>query len=353
VRQVLPPKRKKNQIWLETLTELLGDLVMQIVLEIRSGSLKGNIVRLERGRTLRFGRTSKVEHVFPDDNLMSGAHFAVDYDERGCHIRDLNSGNGTLLNGKKVAEAILQNRDEITAGRTQFLVRFEAENAEAPAPPPLAIQPLPAVPAPWQPLPQPKAAAPAAKPVSPAPPQAAQEPAAPQTPQERLLNFLRKEFQPLYALLDAAREPSVLKVIYESKEEYQSLYEGASGAQLAHFAPYLVRIPQKSPLMDTLVQQAWAKSWGVYLTCDQPLKDLRTHFRHFLIVKLPDGRVVNFRYYDPRVLRVFLPTCLPEEANQFFGPVKHFLVEAEDPNLALQFRHGANGAEKKEFRLGS
>jgi hypothetical protein len=326
---------------------------MQLVLEIRSGPRKGSLVRLERGRTFRFGRTSKAELVFPDDNLMSGVHFAVNYDEKGCHIWDLKSGNGTFLNAKRVAEAILQNGDHITAGQTQFLVRFENEKIEAPAPAPMAAQPSHAATPAWQPLPAPRAVSPAPKPVSTLSPQPAQEPAAPQTPQERLLNFLRKEFQPLYALLDAAREPSVLKVIYESKEEYQSLYEGASGAQLAHFAPYLVRIPQKSPLLDTLVQQAWAKSWGVYVNCDVPLRDLRTHFRHLLMAKLHDDRIVNFRYYDPRVLRVFLPTCLPEEAKQFFGPIKYFLTEAEDPNLALQFRRGDKGTEKKEFHLAS
>jgi hypothetical protein len=169
--------------------------------------------------------------------------------------------------------------------------------------------------------------------------------------QQSLLAMLRGELQALYALLDAAREPSVFKVILESKGEYQSLYEGAPGAQLAHFAPHLVRVPQRSPLLDKLVEQAWARSWGIYIACDQSLKELRTHFRRFLMVKLPDGRSVYFRYYDPRVLRIFLPTCLPEDANQFFGPVKHFLLEAEDPNLALQFRCGPKGVEKKEFRL--
>ncbi len=28
-----------------------------------------------------------------------------------------------------------------------------------------------------------------------------------------------------------------------------------------------------------------------------------------------------FRYYDPRVLRVYLPTCSPAEFARFFGPI--------------------------------
>jgi hypothetical protein len=112
-----------------------------------------------------------------------------------------------------------------------------------------------------------------------------------------------------------------------------------------------VRIPEKSPLLQKLVQQAWAKSWGVFLTCDQPLKDLRTHFRKLLMVKLPDGKQVNFRYYDPRVLRLFLPTCTVDEIAQFFGPVKQFLLESEDPKLAVRFTRGPNGTAQKEFHL--
>ncbi len=328
---------------------------MKIILEIRSGSSAGTKILLKPGQPFRIGRTPKADHSFPDDKLMSGVHFAIGYDDKGCRIRDLNSSNGTFLNGKKVAEATLQNADEIVAGRTKFLVRIESEKVEAPAPPPRATAQRPSAAAPptsAKLAPSSPAASAAALP-PPAPRKPTPKPPVPQTPQERLLALLRQDFQPLYALLDAAREPSVLKVIFESKEEYQSLYEGAAGAQLTHFAPYLVRIPPKSPLLDTLVQQAWAKSWGVYLTCGQPLKDLRTHFRHFLTVKLPDGKQVSFRYYDPRVLRLFLPTCNVEEITQFFGPVKHFLVEAEDPSLALQFTRGTKGAEKKELRLAS
>lgn len=332
---------------------------MRVLLEIGSGSNAGTKLPLAQGKPLRIGRTSKADQAFPDDKQMSSLHFAIECTDKGCRVRDLNSSNGTFLNGKKIKEAILQNGDEILAGRTKFRLRIESESVEeprpasrpaSPAPRPAASGPPP-TPLPQAPPPRAPVPAPAAKSV--APPQPAPEPAIPQTPEQRLQALLRKDFQPLYALLDAAREPSVLKVIFESKEEYQSLYEGAQGAQLTHFAPYLVRIPDKSPLLEKLVQQAWAKSWGVFLTCDQPLKDLRTHFRKLLMVKLPDGKQVAFRYYDPRVLRIFLPACNVDEIAQFFGPVKQFLMEAEDPKLALRFTRGPKGAEKKELPLAS
>lgn len=321
---------------------------MQIFLEIRSGPNAGTQIPLTPGQPLRIGRTNKAEHAFPNDPRLSGVHCAFECDARGCRVRDLDSSNGTFLNGARIKEATLANGDEIRAGNTILVFRIVAQESRAPLP----SQPKP---------PTPPVDAPAAPHLlftdtSPAAPRSSAmwpgaQPLPPVVPQLRLPDLLRKDFQPLYALLDASREPSVLKVILESKEEHQSLYEGPQGAQLTHFAPYLIRIPPKSALLDTLVHQAWSKSWGVFLTSDKPLKDLRTHFRHFLTVKLPDGQQVYFRYYDPRVLRLFLPTCLPEETTQFFGPVKQFLIEAEDPNLALHFTRGPKGTEKKELHL--
>jgi hypothetical protein len=104
-------------------------------------------------------------------------------------------------------------------------------------------------------------------------------------------------------------------------------------------------------LLQTLVDKAWSNNWGVFLTSDASLKDLRAHFRNFLMVKLPDGKQVYFRFYDPKVLRLFLPTCLPKETDEFFGPTKQFLSESDDPNLGLQFVRGAKGVMKKELQL--
>ena len=354
---------------------------MKIVLEIKSGPRVGGSLSLHTGEPLRIGRTDKADHAFPDDKSMSGLHFAVEYGERGCRLLDLNSSNGTFLNGARVKEATLANGDQIRAGATIFVVRMLRDDSPLTAQPTTptapgvekpataqAAAPLPqAPPASYKPanLPassQPPASAPLkpgelpsfplsaprpAFPIEPPPP----KPPAPAPRPPRLQDLLGKDFQPLYALLDAAREPSVLKVIYESKEEFQSLYEGAQGQQLAHFAPYLIRIPQHSKLIDTLAERGWSKSWGVFVTCDKPLKEVRTHFRHFLNVKLPDGSTVYFRYYDPRVLRLFLPTCLPEETDQFFGPVKQFLMEAEDPATALHFLRGPQGPAQRELHL--
>jgi hypothetical protein len=175
--------------------------------------------------------------------------------------------------------------------------------------------------------------------------------APPNAVHERLLALLRGEFQPLYAVLDAAREPSVLKVLFESKEQYQSLYEGPSGSELAHFAPYLIRLRSESPLLEKVVRQGWGKNWGMYLTSAGTLEEIRRHFRNFLLVKMPDGKEVYFRFYDPRVTRVFLSTCTPEDTTQLFGPIQNYLVEDETPEQLLCFIDSGRGSQKTPIGL--
>jgi pSer/pThr/pTyr-binding forkhead associated (FHA) protein len=292
---------------------------MELVLQIQTGPLAGQKIRVAPDKPVRFGRRNIADFVLPDDTHMSSLHFMIECDEKGSLLRDLASSNGTLVNGRRVAAAAavyLAHGDLIVAGETRFLV-------EIVKPEPIVVPPAP---------------------------QPSLESVA-ETPQSKLLALLRKDFQPLYAVLDAALEPDVLKVLFESKEQYLSLYEGPQGAQLTHFAPYVVRLPKESSLLEILVEKGWGKSWGIFLTCAEPLERLRKHFRQFLMVKMPDGKQAYFRFYDPRVLRVYLPTCTADETRQFFGPIKHYLMEDEKPDKLLQFANAGHGVDKKLIGL--
>ena len=50
------------------------------------------------------------------------------------------------------------------------------------------------------------------------------------------------------------------------------------------------------------------------------------------------GRKLVFRYYDPRVLRAYLPTCFADELKTVYGGIECFYTESEDPNQLLEFR---------------
>jgi len=285
---------------------------MPIFLVVQSGPRTGQRTRLNPGQTLRVGRTPKSDLAFAEDNLMSSIHFALECAADTCQLRDLNSRNGTSLNGQKVTQSNLQNGDKIVAGATTFLLQMEGIQSPVIEAPPLPAPPLPAD----------------------------------ATLHDRLLHLFRHNFQPLYAILDTARDIKIYALLLNCKEEHQSLYEGQEGAKLSQVAPYLVRLKQDSLLLETLVREGWGQNWGVYLTCTREFQEVRKHFRHFLEVQLPDGKQVYFRFYDPRVLRVFLPTCTPEDTTQIFGLVQNYLLEDEKPQNLFSFVNTAKGAEK-------
>jgi len=319
-----------------------------VILEIKEGPAAARKIPLTPGRSFRVGRSIRADLALPDDQVMSNFHFALQCKDDRCRIRDLQSRKGTFVSDRKIAEAPPHDGGEIAAGQTRFSVSCEKAEGPMSLPsqcasiaPPQSVTPLPVAPSP-----QPRAGAPVLMPSK-----QSESPNVSATPQERLLAMLCGEFQPLYAILDAAVEPDVLKVLYESKQERQSLFDGEEGAQLAHFAPYLVRLTQESPLLEILVRQAWGKSWGVYLTCGLPLQDLRAHLRQFVTVRVPKGRQAYFRFYDPRILRAFLPTCRPAENKQFFGAVTHFLMEDETPDTLVRFSMTSNGLKRSTVAL--
>jgi pSer/pThr/pTyr-binding forkhead associated (FHA) protein len=117
---------------------------MGIALQVKSGPFAGQIVTIRMGQSFVIGRTAdRAQFAVPHDKEMSGAHFAVECHEKGCHLRDLKSSNGTFLNGARAKEAALANGDEIKSGQTIFVVRIVADNSLSgiPASPQTIAQP--------------------------------------------------------------------------------------------------------------------------------------------------------------------------------------------------------------------
>lgn len=150
-------------------------------------------------------------------------------------------------------------------------------------------------------------------------------------------------------VLDAARSPRVLPVLGASRAASASLYDGWKAQELAEVAPYLAEVAAGSPLWDALLGEPWGDAWGVWLRSDAAFDAVRRHLRRFLRVQGEDGRRMLFRWYDPRVLRAYLPTCTDDERRAFHGPVGAFVVEAEAPRGALRFTPAR--AEPEAFTL--
>jgi hypothetical protein len=150
-----------------------------------------------------------------------------------------------------------------------------------------------------------------------------------------------------YAILDGASVEGVLDKLGQENPEHVCLYRGEMEPDLAECAPYLIALKEGTPFTDWVLQEGWGKHWGIFALAATDLKETRKHFRTFLIVKDPDGKKLYFRYYDPRVLRIYLPTCNAQELKAVFGPVQAYLFEDEAPSTLLRFST-PNGDLRKE-----
>src|SRR5437763_1245062 len=119
----------------------------------------------------------------------------------------------------------------------------------------------------------------------------------------------------LYMLLDAARDPRIYGWLTEFGEAVQqrSLYQGDVGDSLAHVSPYLLAVREDQPDSLRFAEAGLGQSWGLFVTSTAGFDDVRRHLRKFNIVYREDGTPLVFRFYDPRVLRAFLPTCTDSE----------------------------------------
>lgn len=98
---------------------------MQVILEAIAGPHRGRKVLLRSGQAATIGRTERADFVFPHDAQMSSVHFALELSRRGCLLRDLQSTNGTRVQGTAVAEIMLEEGNEVAAGQTLFSVHLE------------------------------------------------------------------------------------------------------------------------------------------------------------------------------------------------------------------------------------
>jgi len=154
-----------------------------------------------------------------------------------------------------------------------------------------------------------------------------------------------------YCLLDAARGPRVFEALRWSARPQAPLYRGALPPEIERVAPYLVELGGDHAFTRRVLAEGWGASWGCFLVAGVDLKTLRQHLRTLLRVRTEDGRALLFRFYDPRVLRVYLPTCTRQELKIFFGPIKRLLVEDEDGRAALTFEqsHGEVQVARREL----
>ncbi|MDP1920985.1 MAG: sigma 54-interacting transcriptional regulator [Myxococcales bacterium] len=94
--------------------------VRKCKLSITTGPEAGKVLVSDKER-LRVGAHSTNDLVLGEDRAASRHHFEIQYTERGYLVIDLNSTNGTFLDGRRVERAYLSSGSQVRAGQTMVV----------------------------------------------------------------------------------------------------------------------------------------------------------------------------------------------------------------------------------------
>jgi len=247
---------------------------------------------LAPGQALELGRDERAE-VRIEDPSLRGAHLRLEFDAVGLHLRELGGTGSLSIDGERRSFGEVHSGGWFSAGRSTF--RFFLERRSPPV-----------------------------------------EPRAPAAGAAEALAALRPlaALGKLWGVFDAARAPRILQLCEEAVDPHESLYLGTAGRELDEVAPYLVRFDPRSGLLDRLALEGWGEAWGIYASAELSPKDVRRHFRRFLVTEEETTRErLYFRWYDPRVWRAFWPVATPRQRAELVGGLSAVYAEGERGEL--------------------
>jgi len=95
---------------------------MQVNLKVTAGPYKGRIFSFTQHDSFLIGRSPDAHLCLPHDRYFSRHHCLLEMNPPHSYLRDLDSTNGTFLNGHRVKDAFLNNGDRIQCGETILVV---------------------------------------------------------------------------------------------------------------------------------------------------------------------------------------------------------------------------------------
>ena len=155
---------------------------------------------------------------------------------------------------------------------------------------------------------------------------------------QKLKNYLFSDTTRLYCILDGASVDDLPMRLYETDTPNYCLFRGELEPDELYAAPYVAVLLPGSSFAEWVFSECAGKHWGIFAHCRHSLKEMRRHCRALVNVYDEKGNPMIFRYYDPRVLRKFLPTCTSEELETLFGKIETLFAETEDGDTLTAYR---------------
>lgn len=144
-----------------------------------------------------------------------------------------------------------------------------------------------------------------------------------------------------YLLLDSNQIPDLYARLFQSapKAIPHSLYLTTRYADLAHIGPVLVAVEPQSALANTFTEE-WQARFGIWLESEADEVELIAHLRSLIHVQLEGDVSAFFRFYDPRITRLWLGDLSDAERDRLMGPVRlirladDFFIQQKNPDQA-------------------
>ncbi|MET0357765.1 MAG: DUF4123 domain-containing protein [Cellvibrio sp.] len=132
------------------------------------------------------------------------------------------------------------------------------------------------------------------------------------------------ESQWLYMLIDAAHDARIFPALEKSWHTRACLFsEDQVSSAIKSAAPFLVKIKKIDEFMVWCMQEGFNKHWMIFFTSPEiHVSEIKLHFKRFSQAYGPDGKQYFFRYYDPRVLPIFLAAAGGRDRTDFFRRCK-------------------------------
>lgn len=259
---------------------------LRIELTALDGPQAGAVWSIPRGAPRRYGSGPDADIPLPGAAI-DPVHFAVYWFDATPRVRDLGSSTGTFRNERALRDEPVSHGDQLRAGGVRFAVAVITDASTRDAETSV-------------------------------------------TPTARRLSTLSQYQGRVYAVLDAARDDEVVRLLRRSGAPYRSLYDGWAEEVFDTVAPYLVQLRRRGALMEQLLERGWGRAWGVYVLSRAPFADVRRQLRRWLKVHVEGLGVATFRFYDPDVMRNFAPTCTPAQITRMLGCIDAVVMEGVD-----------------------
>lgn len=125
-----------------------------------------------------------------------------------------------------------------------------------------------------------------------------------------------------YVLLDGAKIEDLPKRIYslEDSPAVEWLYHKTTYKALFEIGPALVALHPESALEQNFMEH-WQHDAGLVMESHAPMPELAEHLRSLIHARTTGDVSLLFRYYDPRVMRHWLPYLGAAEKDRMMGPI--------------------------------